>query len=130
MAFSDWPRLTAACIALAACGAAAQQVEAPVDQSEVIRQLIAAGGVSTAMLPDCQGGGLVENATTLGDDLAAHLAELSAGGGSVQSDCQPDGVCQLAVGQDLGELVWTRFYRFRLQEGRVDPGSLECFTVP
>ena len=72
--------------------------------------------------------------TTLGDDLARYLALLESGAGRVEARCGlQDGErrCEVVIGQDDGELVWSRHYRFRLADtGQLADKGLECFTIP
>lgn len=91
--------------------------------------------LSTGMAEPCSDPSAPSRQHPVASDLAKHLAMLSEGNGKISSRCEATGseasVCTVSVGQDAGELVWGRYYRFRwAAEVGVAPGSVECFTIP
>ncbi len=92
-----------------------------------LRALLAASGERPPAGSGCDGGGLTA-ATTLGEDLAAHLAALESHG-RVEARCEGE-ACEVVVGREAGELVWSRHYRFRLAPGEAELSDPTCFTLP
>lgn len=122
---------------LGGCAIAAQPQSSEYAPATIIAALIARSDVDLREQAECDPKGAegyeAGKRWTLGDDMAHYLAEMSGGENSVTAECWPpeDGgrTCTVTFGQDKGELVWSRGYRFRMVDGAA-VGDLMCFTIP
>ncbi|MEM7423582.1 MAG: hypothetical protein AAF334_07645 [Pseudomonadota bacterium] len=122
------------CAAMILPGAASRSED--VVASTLIALLIAEAGNGAPLPESCRdNASLTGSHGTLSGDLGFYLGELQAGGGRVTGACEAieagEKQCSVVIGQQLGELEWTRYYRFRMDNaGALASGSLECFTLP
>ncbi len=66
---------------------------------------------------------------TIGDHLATPLSGLDRGANRVSGACDR-GRCRVRITHRAGEDVFSYEYRFRTEQGRLVPDSLECFSTP